>query len=226
MDYDIKKKIDTKTGEITLIKDYKTLEESYMFGKKLRKDEEKTKNLGLEIQEIDKGIILVENTNIKYDLLNDKFLNADREILREIYSQNELKHIISYEKYKQGIGSKFYNEIAKINEFMKDKQSITVKLKDGTMFKTEPFLRNILNIYSNGDIYISRTYREKIIEGENFTDFQYKVDQLESLKYGKEELKIDSSKLILERTNNRRSEKRRNRRGDVEKWDNIIRWLI
>ena len=226
MDYDIKEKIDTKTGEITLIKDYKTLEESYMFGKKLRKDEEKTKNLGLEIQEIDKGIILVENTNIKYDLLNDKFLNADREILREIYSQNELKHIISYEKYKQGIGSKFYNEIAKINEFMKDKQSITVKLKDGTMFKTEPFLRNILNIYSNGDIYISRTYSEKIIEGENFTDFQYKVDQLESLKYGKEELKIDSSKLILERTNNRRSEKRRNRRGDVEKWDNIIRWLI
>src|SRR5699024_643248 len=90
LDYDIKEKIDTKTGEITLIKDYKTLEESYMFGKKLRKDEEKTKNLGLEIQEIDKGIILVENTNIKYDLLNDKFLNADREILREIYSQNEL----------------------------------------------------------------------------------------------------------------------------------------
>lgn len=226
LDYDIKENIDTKTGEITLVRTYKTIEEADLFGKNLRNDEYRTKNLGLDITEIDKGIIFAENTNIKYDLINDKFLNTDREILREIYYQNEIKHIISYEKYKQGICSDFYNEIAKINEFIKDKQSITVKLKDGTIFKTEPFLRNILNIYSNGDIYISRTYKQKIIKGENFENNQYRINQLESLKYGKEELKIDSSKLILERTNNRRSEKRRNRRGDVEKWDNIIKWLI
>lgn len=226
LDYDIKENIDTKTGEITLVKIYKTIEEADLFGKNLRNDEYRTKNLGLDITEIDKGIISVENTNIKYDLINDKLLSTDREILREIYYQNEIKHIISYEKYKQGICSDFYNEIAKINEFIKDKQSITVKLKNGTIFKTGSTLSNILNIYFDGSIYISSLYEQKIIEGERFNDFQYKVDQLESLKYGKEELKIDSSKLILERTNNRRSEKRRNRRGDVEKWDNIIKWLI
>lgn len=199
LDYDIEEKIDTKTGDIMLIKNYKNLEGAYMYGANIRNDEYRTKYLELDISEIDKGIVSLKNTNIKYDLINDKFLTTDIGILMAIYNQNEIKHIISYEKYRQGIASRFYSEIAKINEFIENKKSITVKLKNGTIFKTEPFLRNILNIYSNGDIYISRTYRQKLIAGEDFTDFQYKVEQLESLKYGREELKINSENLIINR---------------------------
>lgn len=219
LDYEIEEEIDIKTGEIILCKKYKNIEEAYRFGKNLRDDERKIKFLDLEIREIDRGIISLENTNIKYDLINDKFLTSDREILRAFYRQNEINQIISYEKYKQGIGSKFYSEIAKINEFMRDKQSITVKLKNGTIFKTDPILRNILYIYSDGDIYISSTYRHKIIEGEKFNDFQYKVDQLESLKYGKEELKIDTTNLIIKRKRYRERKNGRNRRirrGDIK----------
>lgn len=201
--YDIKENVDVNTGEITLFKEYKNTDEAFLFGKNLRDDRNKIQFLDLEIEEIDKGIISLENTNIKYDLLNDKLLNNNMEILKTFYRNNEIKHIISYEKYKQGIGSKFYSEIAKINEFLKDKQSVTIKLKNGTVFKTEPTLRNILNIYIDGSIYISSTYSQKIIEGERFNDFQYKVDQLECLKYGKEELKINSENLMIERTNNK-----------------------
>ena len=213
LDYDIKENVDVNTGEITLFKEYKNIEKAYWFGMNFRDDNEKIQFLNLKIQEINKGIISLEDTNIKYDLLKDKLLNNNTEILNNFYSNNEINHIISYEKYKQGIGSKFYSEIAKINEFLKEKQSITVKLKNGTVFKTEPTLRNILSIYTDGNIYISNPYRQKIIEGEKFDDFQYKVEQLESLKYGKEELKINSKNLIVERT---RRKYRRNRRGDVK----------
>lgn len=221
--YDIKENVDINTGEITLSKEYKNIDEAYLFGKNLRDDNKKIQYLDLKIEEIDRGIISLENTSIKYDLLTDKILNNNMEILKFFYRNNEINHIISYEKYKQGIGSKFYSEIAKINNFLKNKQSITIKLKNGTVFKTEPRLRNILNIYIDGSIYISSAYNQKIIEGEKFDDFQYKVEQLESLKYGKEELKINSKNLIIERT---RRKYRRNRRGDVKKWGNIIRWLI
>ena len=215
--YEIKEKVDVNTGKITLFKEYKNIDEAFWFGKNLRNDKNKIQFLDLKIEEIDKGIISLENTNIKYDLLNDKLLNNDMEILKTFYRNNEIKHIISYEKYKQGIGSKFYSEIAKINEFLKDKQSVTIKLKNGTVFKTEPTLRNILNIYIDGSIYISSTYSQKIIEGDRFNDFQYKVDQLECLKYRKEELKINSENLMIERTNNKRSGSQRNRRrGDVK----------
>ena len=201
LDYDIEKTVNTKTGEINLVKRYKNIEEAYLFGKNLRKDNQKMKYLELDITEIDKGIISLKNTNIKYDLMNDKFLNTNREILRSFYNSSEIKHIISYEKYKQGICSKFYSEIAKINDFLEDKQKITVKLKNGTILKTDAFLTNILNVYHNGEIYIERNYKQNILQGENFSDFQYKVDQLKSLKYGKEELKINSANLLLERTN-------------------------
>ena len=215
--YEIKEKVDVNTGKITLFKEYKNIDEAFWFGKNLRNDKNKIQFLDLKIEEIDKGIISLENTNIKYDLLNDKLLNNDMEILKTFYRSNEINHIISYEKYKQGIGSKFYSEIAKINEFLKDKQSVTIKLKNGTVFKTEPTLRNILNIYIDGSIYISSTYSQKIIEGDRFNDFQYKVDQLECLKYRKEELKINSENLMIERTNNKRSGSQRNRRrGDVK----------
>ena len=199
LDYDIKENVDQSTGEITVWKEYQIINEASQFGKNLRDDEYRTRYLNLGIKEINKGLISVMETNIKYDLINDKFLNTDREIILAFYNENEIRHILSYEKYKCGIGSTFYSEFAKINEFLQDKKSITVKLKNGTIFKTDAIIRNIFDISSTGDIYIAQNYSQTIIEGENFRTHQYKVDQLESLRYGKSELKINSKNLMIER---------------------------
>lgn len=197
--YDIKEKVDKKTGEIIPYRDYKLINEAYLFGRKIRDDEYKTRYLNLGISQIDKGIISVMNDNILYDLTKDKFISSDRDVLLAFYDKNDIRHIISYDKYKLGIGSDFYKEFAKINEFMKDKKTITVTLKNGTKFKIENTFRDIFDIYSDGEIYVSRTYRQKIIEGENFESYQYKANELKSIKYGKLELEIDSDKLILNR---------------------------
>lgn len=199
LDYDIKETVDQSTGEITVWKEYQIINEAYQFGKNLRDDDYRTRYLNLGITEINKGLISVMETNIKYDLINDKFLNTDREILLAFYNENEIRHILSYEKYKCGLGSTFYSEFAKINEFLHDKKSITVKLKNGTIFKTDAVIRNIFDISSTGDIYIARNYSQTIIEGENFRSHQYKVEQLEGLRYGKNELKINSKNLMIER---------------------------
>lgn len=199
LDYDIKENVDQSTGEVTVCKEYQIINEAYQFGKNLRDDEYRTRYLNLGITEINKGLISVMETNIKYDLINDKFLNTYREIILAFYNENEIRHILSYEKYKCGIGSTFYSEFAKINEFLQDKKSITVKLKNGTIFKTDAIIRNIFDISSTGDIYIAQNYSQTIIEGENFRTHQYKVDELESLRYGKSELKINSKNLMIER---------------------------
>lgn len=197
LDYEIKEKVDKETGEIIPYKEYGVICEAHLFGKNLRDDIYRTKDIYLGITQIDKGIISVVDTKIKYDLINDKFLNSEEEILRAFYNENEIKQILSYERYKNGIGSKFYSEIAIINEFVKDLKTITVKLKNGTMFKTDAILRNILDFRSNGKVYIARTGYQTIIEGEDFGNFEYKADQLESLRYGKTDLKINSNNFII-----------------------------
>lgn len=199
LEYDIKEKVDKETGEIIPYKDYRLINEAYLFGKKIRDDEYRTRYLNLGISQIDKGIISVMNDEILYDLTKDKFISSDREVLLAFYNKNEIRHIISYDKYKLGIGSDFYKEIAKINEFMKDKKTITVALKNGTEFKIENAMRDILDIFSDGEIYVSRTYNQKIIEGENFESYQYKANEIKSIKYGKTEVEIEGDKLILNR---------------------------
>lgn len=197
--YDIKEKVDKTTGEIILYKEYRLINEAYLFGKNLRDDEYRTRYLNLGISQINKGIISVMNNDILYDLTKDKFISSGRDVLLAFYNKNEIRHIISYDKYKLGIGADFYKEIAKINEFIKDKKTITVTLKNGIEFKIERAIRDILDILTNGDIYVSRTYNQKIIEGENFESYQYKANEIKSIKYGKLEVDIDGDKLILNR---------------------------
>ena len=200
LEYEITEKVDKETGEIIPEKSYKYINDAHLFGIKYRDNEYRTRYLNLGLNSISDGIITVMDTNIKYDLLKDKFLSTDREVLLAFYQPNEIKQIISYEKHQLGIGSDFYSEILKINNFMKDKKTINVELKNGIEFKTDARLREILNIQCNGEIFISSTYNQKIIEGEKFNDYQYKIDELKCLKYGKNILDIDSEKLLLNDT--------------------------
>lgn len=197
LEYEIIEKVDKETGEIIPERKYKHINDAHLFGIKYRDNEYRTRYLNLGINSISDGVITVMNPNIKYDLLTDRFLSSDREVLLAFYQPNEIKQIIAYEKYQYGIGSDFYSEILKINDFMKDKKTINVELKNGTEFKTDARLREILNIQCNGEIFISSTYNQKIIEGKKFNDYQYKIDELKCLKYGKNILDIDTNKLLI-----------------------------
>lgn len=179
------------------LKIYPILENGYSFGKNIRDDEYRIKYLNLEFQQINNGIITVMNNDIKYDLINDRFLNSDREILSGVYRENEVKQIILYQKYVNGLGTGIYNEIAKINNFLNDKKSVNVILKNGIIFKAEAKIRNILNICANGKIYVSDVYTNKIIKGKRFESQEYKANEIEYLKYGNDELKINTDNLMM-----------------------------
>ena len=81
--------------------------------------------------------------------------------MKKIYNEKELKLILAYEQYKRGKTPSIYNEIAKINEFLKDKKTVTVELHNGIKIKAETYLRRILDIRDNGDIFIADKYYNK-----------------------------------------------------------------
>ena len=184
--------------KIGTIKNYEMLNESYLFGRNIRDDQYRTRYMNLDISQIDKGFIYpLHNENLKYDILQDKFIYSDREVLRAIYSDREIKQILSFEQYKKGLTPPIYNEIAKINNFIKDINKVTVELKNGTIFKADATLRNILQVYPNGEIYVAKTYYQKIIEGNDFEDYQYLADEIKCIKFNRTELEINGQNLIM-----------------------------
>lgn len=184
--------------KIGTIKNYEMLSESYLFGRNIRNDEDKTSYMNLDISQIDKGFIYpLHNENLKYDIFQDKFICSDREVLKSIYSDREIKQILSFEQYKKGLTPPIYNEIAKINNFIKDINKVTVELKNGTTFKADAELRNILQVYPNGEIYVAKTYYQKIIEGNNFENYQYLADEIKCIKFNRTELEINGQHLTI-----------------------------
>lgn len=184
--------------KIGTIKNYEMLNESYWFGKNIRDDEYRTRYMNLDISEIDKGFIYpLHNESLKYDVLQDKFVCSDREVLKAIYNVKEVKQILTFGQYKKGLTPPIYNEIAKINNFIKDINKVTVELKNGTIFKADATLRNILQVYPNGEIYVARTYHQKIIEGNNFEDYQYLADEIKCIKFNRTELEINGTNLNM-----------------------------
>ncbi|MDO5556343.1 MAG: hypothetical protein Q4G09_07055 [Clostridia bacterium] len=184
--------------KIGITRNYPMLNKSYLFGKNIRDDEYKTRYMNLDISDIDKGIIYVlENRTLQYNILQDAFQYSDNTILKEFYNEEELKQILSFEQYKRGLTPLVYNEIAKINNFIKDVKTVTVELKNGTAFKTNATLNNILQINSDGKIYIAKTYYQKIIKGTDFEDQQYLADEINSIKFNKFKLDINGQNLTM-----------------------------
>lgn len=196
-DYIINERVDYSTGEIIKDKEYEILTEAFRFGDKIRDDEYKTRYINLDISEISKGIISIYDKKVKYDVINDKFLTTDKDILNAAYSNKEIKLILLYNQYEEGIGSDFYNEIVKINNFIKDKQTIKVELKNGTIFKTEARLKEIIEILPNGDSYIPSTNNKKIEKGTKINYCEYKANEIRYLRFGKKELEINGEHLLL-----------------------------
>lgn len=184
--------------KIGIEKNYDMLNESHWFGRNIRDDAYRIRYLSLDISDIDKGFIYVLGSKyLRYDILQDKFLCSDETSLHEIYNYEELKLILAFEQYKKGLTSPIYNEIAKINNFIKDINTVTVQLKNGTIFKTDAVLTNILQINSNGKIYVAKTYEQKIIKGTDFKNNQYLANEIKCIKFNKTQLDINGENLTM-----------------------------
>lgn len=173
------------------------LREANNFGKNLRDDKEAIKKLDISIRKINEGIIGLrseryDSNSFEYDLEKQEFNIDNVEIMKRIYSRNQLRLILAYEQYKQDKTPPIYNEIAKINNFLEDKKSVTVELHNGTKIKAETYLSSILDIKANGDIFIADRYSNKIIEGNPIEYGKCLGTELKCLRYSKSILHIQS----------------------------------
>lgn len=181
-------------------KSFEFFKNAMEFGKNIRNDAEAVNKYYIAIRHIDNGIIgfytdRYSGISFEYDLEKQEFNISDEEILKKVYSDEKMKLILAYEQYTKGLTPPIYNEIAKINQFLEDKKSVTFELQNGTKVKAEASLYSILNIRDTGDIYIADRYTNRVIEGTPIEYGKTLGTELKSLKYGRVVLEIDSKSL-------------------------------
>lgn len=172
-------------------------EDASRFGKDITKENKLEKNLEIYIGNVNKGILTIGTERgrynfFQYDIEKQNFNISDEEIMNRFYSQRELKLILAFQQYKQGKTPKIYDEIAKINDFLLDKKTVTLELYNGTKIRAETYLGSILDIRDNGKIFVSDRYSNKIIEGEEIGYCEYPASEIKCLKYGKNILNINT----------------------------------
>lgn len=131
-----------------------------------------------------------ETDSITVDLRKMKILTEPSEICVMAYNNDVLKRILAYKQYQLGITPKFYNEIAKINKFLKGKKNVLVTLKNGYEIKVEADIDNIIDFY-DGEFSL-RYYGLKFDDKDNK---DLNINNLYSIKHGKNELFINNENL-------------------------------
>ena len=170
------------------------------FGNDIRNNIEAVKKYHIALKQVDNGIIGLyadsySKGSFEYNLEKQEFNISDEEILKRVYSDKILKLILAYEQYTIGITLPIYNEIAKINQFLEDKKTVTFELYNGTKIKAETRLNNILNIQDNGEIFIADRYTNKVIEGLPIEYRKILGTELKCLSYSRNVLNINSEAL-------------------------------
>ena len=127
----------------------------YEMGRDIRKNQ----NYGLhnnislllnnfEYQDISNGLVKISTRTGKKDFIYDmkkmEFINNEIDIFKAVYGLTSLKKILAYEQYKKGLTPPFYNEVAKINEFLEGKKTVTLELNDGGRIQVPAQISNIL----------------------------------------------------------------------------------
>ena len=133
-----------------------------------------------------------EKNAIEVDMKEQKILTQPGFILNQVYSKTSLCKILAYKQYEIGITPPFYTEIAKINNFFKDKKNVTVILKDNREFKTEACITDIIDFY-NGVFSINRELLN--LSCDEVTKEKVDINNLKGLRHGKAEIEIDTANL-------------------------------
>lgn len=166
----------------------------YEMGRDIRKNQ----NYGLhnnislllnnfEYQDISNGLVKISTRTGKKDFIYDmkkmEFINNEIDIFKAVYGLTSLKKILAYEQYKKGLTPPFYNEVAKINEFLEGKKTVTLELNDGGRIQVPAQISNIL----------ATNYKEFWINTQlNNMD----IINLRAIGYGKKELVVNTENLI------------------------------
>lgn len=166
----------------------------YEMGRDIRKNQ----NYGLhnnislllnnfEYQDISNGLVKISTRTGKKDFIYDmkkmEFINNEIDIFKAVYGLTSLKKILAYEQYKKGLTPPFYNEVAKINEFLEGKKTVTLELNDGGRIQVPAQISNIL----------ATNYKEFWINTQlNNMD----ITNLRAVGYGKKELVVNTENLI------------------------------
>lgn len=166
----------------------------YEMGRDIRKNQ----NYGLhnnislllnnfEYQDISNGLVKISTRTGKkdfsYDMKKMEFINNEIDIFKAVYGLTSLKKILAYEQYKKGLTPPFYNEVAKINEFLEGKKTVTLELNDGGRIQVPAQISNIL----------ATNYKEFWINTQlNNMD----ITNLRAIGYGKKELVVNTENLI------------------------------
>lgn len=166
----------------------------YEMGRDIRKNQ----NYGLhnnislllnnfEYQDISNGLVKISTRTGKKDFIYDmkkmEFINNEIDIFKAVYGLTSLKKILAYEQYKKGLTPTFYNEVAKINEFLEGKKTVTLELNDGGRIQVPAQISNIL----------ATNYKEFWINTQlNNMD----ITNLRAIGYGKKELVVNTENLI------------------------------
>ena len=166
----------------------------YEMGRDIRKNQ----NYGLhnnislllnnfEYQDISNGLVKISTRTGKKDFIYDmkkmEFINNEIDIFKAVYGLTSLKKILAYEQYKKGLTPPFYNGVAKINEFLEGKKTVTLELNDGGRIQVPAQISNIL----------ATNYKEFWINTQlNNMD----ITNLRAIGYGKKELVVNTENLI------------------------------
>jgi len=166
----------------------------YEMGRDIRKNQ----NYGLhnnislllnnfEYQDISNGLVKISTRTGKKDFIYDmkkmEFINNEIDIFKAVYGLTSLKKILAYEQYKKGLTPPFYNEVAKINEFLEGKKTVTLVLNDGGRIQVPAQISNIL----------ATNHKEFWINTQlNNMD----ITNLRAIEYGRKELVINTENFI------------------------------
>lgn len=166
----------------------------YEMGKDIREQRGRGVNENIDIllsrfeyKDITNGIIELSTIDGKehliYDMKTMKFKNDDSDIFKKIYKLPTLKKILAYEQYKKGITPPFYNEVAKINEFLEGKKTVTLVFNDGNEKQVSAQISQIL-----------RTNHKSFLINIDINNKD--ISNLKAIRYGKKELEINTKNLI------------------------------
>lgn len=133
-----------------------------------------------------------ENDVIEVDMKEKKILTEPAVIMNQVYSKVDLCKILAYKQYELGITPPFYNEIAKINRFLKDKKTVTVILNNNREVKTEADITDIIDFYNGVFILKKELFNLPLFED----DIELRnIKNIKALRHGKTEITIDTNNL-------------------------------
>ena len=139
-----------------------------------------------QYKDIANGIVELSTRDGKEHLIFDmktiRFENNDVDIFKKVYKLPTLKKFLAYEQYKRGMTPPFYNEVAKINQFLEGKKTVTLLFNKGYEKQVPAQIAQILA--TNGKEFWINTQVDNM-----------DISNLRAIRYGKKELPIDIENL-------------------------------